>query len=180
MIPIFAAYSGLIEEGSEARRPGRAVPHTLMNYTTILVHVDDTPGADERCGAAARLAGDAQAHLIGVAATGVTAFLRDVVATKFSSPAIVPYLDTLRQRASHALEGLDRVAAGCGEPDTERRQTDDDPFEAISALMELARASGAELLVMGCYGHPRACELLLGGTARSVMMSASLPVLMSA
>ncbi|MDQ1829124.1 universal stress protein [Massilia scottii] len=277
-----------------------------MNYTTILVHVDDAPGADDRLNAAAQLARSAQAHLIGLASSGVTAFSRDVVATDFSSPAIIPYLETLRQRAEHALERFAKAADICAVQSAERRQTDDDPFEVISALgpyvdltvldhygagprpdgrhwqvaaevtarsgcpvllvppglrpsmpprrillawnasreaaramrcampllqgaevvdvvmfgdiakpalqicasveirqllsrygvdanivpkrgesevghalMELAVASRADLLVMGCYGHSRVRELLLGGTTRSVLMSASVPVLMA-
>jgi nucleotide-binding universal stress UspA family protein len=38
---------------------------------------------------------------------------------------------------------------------------------------------GADLLVMGAYGHSRARELLLGGATRSLLRSMTLPVLMS-
>ena len=38
---------------------------------------------------------------------------------------------------------------------------------------------GADLLVMGCYGHSRAREWVLGGTSRIVLESMTLPVLMS-
>lgn len=37
----------------------------------------------------------------------------------------------------------------------------------------------ADLLVMGCYGHSRARELVLGGTSRTVFKSMTLPVLMA-
>lgn len=37
---------------------------------------------------------------------------------------------------------------------------------------------GADLLVMGCYGHSRAREWVLGGTSRSVMQGMTLPVWM--
>lgn len=45
----------------------------------------------------------------------------------------------------------------------------------------LSRASdlGADLLVMGAYGHSRARELLLGGATHTVVESMTLPVLMS-
>jgi nucleotide-binding universal stress UspA family protein len=45
----------------------------------------------------------------------------------------------------------------------------------------LSRASdlGADLLVMGAYGHSRVRELVLGGATRTVLMSMTLPVLMS-
>ncbi len=45
----------------------------------------------------------------------------------------------------------------------------------------LSRAAdlGADLLVMGAYGHSRARELLLGGATRSILASMTIPVLMS-
>jgi nucleotide-binding universal stress UspA family protein len=47
------------------------------------------------------------------------------------------------------------------------------------ALLSHAADSGAELLVMGGYGHPRAWELALGGVTRTILQSMTLPVLMS-
>lgn len=46
--------------------------------------------------------------------------------------------------------------------------------------MLLARAAGlqADLLVMGCYGHSRAREFVLGGATRTVLHSMTLPVLL--
>lgn len=51
--------------------------------------------------------------------------------------------------------------------------------EALGELL-LSRAFDleADLLVMGCYGHSRAREWVLGGTSRTVLRSMTLPVLM--
>jgi nucleotide-binding universal stress UspA family protein len=38
---------------------------------------------------------------------------------------------------------------------------------------------GADLLVMGCYGHSRAREWVLGGASRTILGSMTLPVLMA-
>jgi nucleotide-binding universal stress UspA family protein len=46
-------------------------------------------------------------------------------------------------------------------------------------LLSLAADVGADLLVMGCYGHSRTREWLLGGVTRTVLQSMTLPVLMS-
>jgi nucleotide-binding universal stress UspA family protein len=46
-------------------------------------------------------------------------------------------------------------------------------------LLSLAADTGADLLVMGCYGHSRARELVLGGASRTVLKSMTLPVLMA-
>jgi nucleotide-binding universal stress UspA family protein len=52
--------------------------------------------------------------------------------------------------------------------------------ESIGELL-LTRAFDleADLLVMGCYGHTRAREWVLGGASRTVLRSMTLPVLMA-
>ncbi|HVZ08759.1 universal stress protein [Rhodopila sp.] len=45
-------------------------------------------------------------------------------------------------------------------------------------LREQVRAIGADLLVMGAYGHSRLRELILGGATRSVLLDAAVPVLL--
>jgi len=53
------------------------------------------------------------------------------------------------------------------------------PQDTASALLEHARASGADFLVMGGYGHWRVSELILGGTTRTILDSTPLPVFMA-
>ena len=45
-------------------------------------------------------------------------------------------------------------------------------------LLSVASDVGADLLVMGCYGHARAREWVMGGATRTVLASMTLPVLM--
>jgi nucleotide-binding universal stress UspA family protein len=46
------------------------------------------------------------------------------------------------------------------------------------AVLETACALGADLLVMGGYGHSRVRELVFGGFTRQVLTASSLPVLL--
>jgi nucleotide-binding universal stress UspA family protein len=46
-------------------------------------------------------------------------------------------------------------------------------------LLGCAQEFGADLLVMGCYGHTRWREFVFGGASRHVLSHASLPVFMS-
>lgn len=50
---------------------------------------------------------------------------------------------------------------------------------AGEALLSLAGQIGAGLIVMGAYGHSPARELVLGGTTRTVLESATVPVWMA-
>lgn len=57
------------------------------------------------------------------------------------------------------------------------RWTPDAPV--AEALLSHAADTGADLIVMGGYGHPRAWELVLGGVTRTLLQSMTVPVLMS-
>jgi nucleotide-binding universal stress UspA family protein len=50
---------------------------------------------------------------------------------------------------------------------------------AGEALLRISHDTGASLLVMGCFGHSRAREFLLGGASRTVLKLTKLPVLMA-
>ena len=46
-------------------------------------------------------------------------------------------------------------------------------------LLNQASDRNADLIVMGCYGHSRVRELMLGGATRTMLQSMPIPVLMS-
>jgi nucleotide-binding universal stress UspA family protein len=48
-----------------------------------------------------------------------------------------------------------------------------------SALLSQAADFAADLIVMGCYGHSRFREVLLGGVSNTILRSMTVPVLMS-
>jgi nucleotide-binding universal stress UspA family protein len=103
--------------------------------------------------------------------------------------AALPWLRTARR--VHVLEAIDAPAPLGAEgldvekylhfhgieavPHTHRAS----PADAGDALLAWASDVGADLLVMGCYGHTRAREFVLGGASRSVLRSMTLPVLMA-
>jgi nucleotide-binding universal stress UspA family protein len=101
------------------------------------------------------------------------------------------------------LAGAEMVTVLCIDPDDDRRAHGEVPGtdiavhlarHGVKARVEttvsggigigntlLSRASdiGADLLVMGVYGHARVRELLLGGATRTILESMTLPVLMA-
>jgi nucleotide-binding universal stress UspA family protein len=50
---------------------------------------------------------------------------------------------------------------------------------AGEALHEACRRFGADLMVMGAYGHSRAVEAVLGGVTRAMLTRPPLPILVS-
>lgn len=55
-----------------------------------------------------------------------------------------------------------------------------EPSAAVGdALLSRAVDLGADLIVMGCYGHARWRELVLGGASRAILKTMTMPVLMS-
>jgi nucleotide-binding universal stress UspA family protein len=52
-------------------------------------------------------------------------------------------------------------------------------LKVSAAILAHAKTSGADLLVMGGYGHSRLREFILGGTTRGVLKATTVPALMS-
>ena len=71
----------------------------------------------------------------------------------------------IRHLARHGIEATVEVIPG-GVPVGE-------------ALLSHVSDRGADLLVMGAYGHSRLREAILGGTSRTILASMTVPVLMS-
>lgn len=53
------------------------------------------------------------------------------------------------------------------------------PGDIGDALLSLVADISADMLVMGCYGHSRAREWVLGGASRVILESMTVPVLMA-
>jgi nucleotide-binding universal stress UspA family protein len=81
-----------------------------------------------------------------------------------------------------AAAGLDAAAAMLerhGVPVQPERVDRADGRSTGEILLAQAAAYGADLLVMGAYGHARVRELVFGGVTRHVLHAATLPVLFS-
>jgi len=105
--------------------------------------------------------------------------------------AVAAALPLLRQaRAVHVLSwGADAAAADASLNivsylkahgiEANWRQEAIEPEDLGELLLSRAFDLQADLLVMGCYGHTRAHERVLGGASRTVLQSMTLPVLMA-
>lgn len=81
---------------------------------------------------------------------------------------------------AHGVKALTRLEHLAAPPLHERiwhASTVDVPIS--DALLSYAADTGADLIVMGGYGHARAWELAMGGVTRTMLQSMTVPVLMS-
>jgi nucleotide-binding universal stress UspA family protein len=89
----------------------------------------------------------------------------DVLAVDQRRTDRVPGLDIARHLAAHGVTANIVL----------REKILDPASEILNFLAE----SGADLLVMGCYGHARLHEVIFGGVSQAMLRSMTVPVLMS-
>ncbi|THC46667.1 universal stress protein [Massilia sp. Mn16-1_5] len=143
-----------------------------MNCKTILVHVDQSPHAATRIALAAQLALRHDAHLLGVALTGVSRYYYREGAADLARTVLAPHMDALFARAGAALDRFARIAADAGVRSCEGRLVDD---EAAAGLALSGRY--ADLLVLGQHEPGAPSEPPGGDLAAHVLLACPRPVL---
>jgi nucleotide-binding universal stress UspA family protein len=111
--------------------------------------------------AAARAIGDAMPFLERAKAIEIV-----TVAKQQAPSGELPGADIARHLARHKIKvEFKRIVAN--------------DIDVASAILSHAADSGADLVVMGGYGHSRLREFVLGGATRGMLESMTVPVLMS-
>ena len=83
-----------------------------------------------------------------------------------------------RRRPSDTQGDLVKTLQRHGVPAT-LTQSDAGAMDVGGDLLGRVKDSGADLMVMGAYGHSRLREYLIGGTTRHIIRNMSIPVMMS-
>jgi nucleotide-binding universal stress UspA family protein len=144
-----------------------------MSYKTILVQVDESAHVDEQIEIAARMAIQYDAHLIGLAATGVSAQFSFPGAMGEGTFNLTSILEPLRERADSVLAKFEAIAQKFDVRSYERRVIDDDAGAGLSL-----QARYADLVVIGQI-DPNAPTLFLGSDfPQYVLVNSGRPVLM--
>jgi len=112
-------------------------------YKTIVVHVDGSPQQDSRMAAAARLAREHGAHLVGSAATGISWTDYLLLTGSMAAPVPPADFDGLRETAALHLRGFTDQAARLGVASVETRLVEDTADGAL-----LLQARYADLVVL--------------------------------
>jgi len=123
-----------------------------MTYKTILVHLDETPHVAARVLMAAELAVQHDAHVIGVALTGVSRFLYQNEMVDEQDPNLARHLDVLRERAARALAGFAPQLRALGVQSFEERLLDDEPGAGLALVGRHADLAIVGQALPGQYG----------------------------
>lgn len=115
-----------------------------MTYRTIAVHVNNSRHMLERVRLAAQIAADNEAHLVGVATTGVPESFYMGSLTGEGAVAFNSYLDFMKEHAATKLAAFESAAAKAGLPSFEKSTIED---EAGVAMCLQGRYS--DLLIVG-------------------------------
>jgi len=144
-----------------------------MSYKTVLVHVDQSRHAPQRIRIAAQIALRDNAHLTGVAMTGISRYLLNSSNTGIRpDPALVTHIDYLRGEAEKALLQYEEIVAQMGVSSWERRLIDDEPSGALTL-----EARYADLAVVGQIDTDEILPGLMIDFVEYVVMNAGRPVL---
>lgn len=143
-----------------------------MSYKTILVHVDETRRAIERIRLASHLALAENAHLSGIAFTGISRFLFQSGASEMDDPSLAAHLDGLRKRAADALESFERIARAADLVSFDAQVVDDEASAGISL-----RARYNDLVVIGQTDPDERSPAVMPGFPEHVILNSGRPVL---
>jgi nucleotide-binding universal stress UspA family protein len=107
-----------------------------MSYKTVLVHVDNSANAQLRYALAAAIAKSQDAHLLGVAATGVSRFIQTPTSGDSDSDSVkylVAPVERFRQKAKDALQDFSSFVSG-KDVKHEELLIDDEAYDALKLL----------------------------------------------
>lgn len=144
-----------------------------MSYKTILVHVDQSRHVERRIRAAAAIANAENAHLIGIALTGVSRFVYKAGTANLQDASLKAHMDFLHVRANAALAQFEQTARQMGVQSFEQRLVDDDAGTGVSLA-----ARYADLVVIGQTDPQEPSPSVMAGFPEYVMMNCGRPVLM--
>jgi nucleotide-binding universal stress UspA family protein len=147
-----------------------------MSYKTVLVHVDRSRHAEQRIRAAARIAMQQDAHLIGAAFTGVSRYIYQT-GLGADSPGFTAqleqHLDFLRQQAKAATADFEKLANSLGVRSCEGILLDDETGAGLSLLGRYS-----DLIVISQIDRDEPAPSVMPDFPEYLILSSGRPVLM--
>jgi nucleotide-binding universal stress UspA family protein len=143
-----------------------------MSYKTILVHVDESSTLESRVAIAAQIARDENAHLVGVAVTGVSRYVYEALGATPDDPRMLPYVDLLLDRADRAMKKFESLARRSGGLSFESQLVNDEPTAGITL-----QARHADLTIIQQYDPNEPSPAVMFNFPEYVVINGGCPVL---
>ena len=143
-----------------------------MSYKTILVHVDQSKNAAERIRIATNIAIQENAHLVGVAMTGISRWIYANSSPLFVDPGMVINLDLLRDNARVALHEFESIVKSLGYTSYETLVVDDEAPTGINM-----QARYCDLVIIGQTDLSAPSPTVMPDFPESVLLNCGRPVL---
>ncbi len=143
-----------------------------MAFKTILVHVDDTSRTPTRIKLAAELAVRLEAHLLGIADTGVSRFIYQDGNINGVDPSLLSHLEYLRERATQNIADFKIQADRLGVHSFEGDITQDDAFGGIGM-----RARYCDMVVVGQTNPEETSPAVMDDFPEYMVLNSGRPVL---
>jgi nucleotide-binding universal stress UspA family protein len=143
-----------------------------MSYKTILVHVDDTSRTPNRIKLAAELAIKLEAHLLGIADTGVSRFIYQDGNINGVDPSLLSHLEYLRERAGQNISDFKKQADSLGVHSFEGDITQDDAMGGIGM-----RARYCDLVVVGQTNPDESSPAVMDDFPEYMILNSGRPIL---
>jgi len=158
--------AGTVERCIPVQTCRNAFDEDAMDYKTILVHIDATPGAQARAAFAARLALAHGAHVTGLAQTGISRFLYESTAPGADFGALAPLFEQLRADAETRTRQFDAAMRQAGVASFEHRIDDEEPaaalaFHALYADLAIVGGDPDDMRLPGYVALNAPCPLLM-------------------
>jgi len=165
---------GQADPGASDHLPARAAVEQVVLHGSRPVLVVPYAGAFERIGEQVLVAWNGGREAARALADAIPLLCRakQVRVMRCATP-----LEADDDRAAARLEALRRWLMWHGVDAEMRREVT--PIDVGDALLSRAADDGADLIVMGAWGHTRWAERMLGGATRTLLASMTVPVLMS-
>ncbi|MFZ6817529.1 universal stress protein [Undibacterium sp. Ji22W] len=143
-----------------------------MTYKTILVHVDESKSSLTRTQFAHQIASKFDAHLTGIALTGISRYIFESTDLGVGDPNIMLHLSALRERAEKAISQFQKSSAGLGIATTECLIAND---EANGGLGLRARYS--DLIIIGQTNREEPSPSVMSDFPEFMVVNSGRPVI---
>jgi len=143
-----------------------------MTYKTILVHVDETQSSLKRTQLAHTIASQFDAHLTGIALTGISRYIFESTDLGVGDPNIMLHLSALRERAEKAIERFKQTCHELGVCTSENVIANDEANGGLGL-----RARYADLIIIGQSNRNEPSPSVMSDFPEFMIVNSGRPVL---